>query len=235
MFSTFQLIDSDGCIYDELDDLNYSMWRSAQGFGSRSDDYYPGEIRQDIAAFRVSPTAENLTLKWKGKTINLYNIEFDSTIKFAGNNRLNEPSNSSNLISSNKTKKIDQLIEKMPAEASGRRIEVLKVSETQSLSTEMGDSIKGRIILVLMNLSNTSKQTGNFMFSTFQLIDSDGCIYDELDDLNYIMWRSAQGFGSRSDDYYPGEVRQDIAAFRVAPNAQNFSLQWKGNTINLEI
>jgi hypothetical protein len=48
------------------------MWRQEKGFGLRGDDYFPGEVRQDIAVFRVSPKARDFTLKWNGKTIKLW-------------------------------------------------------------------------------------------------------------------------------------------------------------------
>ena len=84
-----------------------------------------------------------------------------------------------------------------------------------------------------MDLSNTSKKSGNFQFSQFQLIDSNKCVYNELLDMTYTMWRQEKGFGSRSDDYFPGEIRQDAAAFRVSPTAKDFTLKWNGKTIKL--
>jgi tetratricopeptide (TPR) repeat protein len=131
--------------------------------------------------------------------------------------------------------KLEEERKKRQAEAGGRAIEVIQIFERNGLSTRnpICETINGRIIVIRMNLSNTSKKSGNFQFSQFQLIDSDKCVYNELLDMTYTMWRQEKGFGSRSDDYFPGEIRQDAAAFRVSPTAKDFSLKWNGKTIKL--
>jgi ribosomal protein S21 len=131
--------------------------------------------------------------------------------------------------------KIEEERKKRQAEAGGRAIEVIQIFQQNGLSTKnpICETINGRIIVVMINLSNTSKKSGNFLFSQFQLIDSDKCVYNELSDMTYTMWRQEKGFGLRSDDYFPGEIRQDAAAFRVSPTAKDFTLKWNGKTIKL--
>jgi chaperonin cofactor prefoldin len=131
--------------------------------------------------------------------------------------------------------KIEEERQKRRAEAGGRAIEVIEVTEVNKLVVEYCEPINARIILVKMKLENTSKQTGNFMFSQFQLIDCNEFIYNELTDTTYLMWRQKKGFGTRADEYYPGEIRTDVAAFRVAPTASNFTLKWKDKQIKLWI
>lgn len=136
-----------------------------------------------------------------------------------------------------KHKKFQEERKKRMVESSGRAIEVINLYQVDKLGTNnpILESIPGPLVIVAMLLYNTSKRSGNFLFSQFQLVDSEGCIYDEISSMEYSMWRQEKGFGDRSDDYYPGEVREDVAAFRVSPKASNFVLHWNGKTIKLWI
>jgi len=120
-------------------------------------------------------------------------------------------------------------------EFDGRAIIAKKVSKVNEISVDnqFTEPISGEIILVEFSVKNTSNESGSLYFSQFKLIDSQGREYDELTDSTYSMWRDDNGFASRGEDYYPGEVRRDVAAFRVAPGASGFKLEWKGKLINL--
>lgn len=131
--------------------------------------------------------------------------------------------------------KIEEERKKRQAEAGGRAIEVVQIYEQNGLllKNSMWESIDGRMVVVVMDFSNTSKKSGNFLFSQFQLIDSNRNTYNELSDMTYSLWRQEKGFGLRSDEYFPGEIRQDAAVFRVSPTAKDFTLKWNGKTIKL--
>ncbi|MBD0390733.1 MAG: hypothetical protein ICV54_30640, partial [Nostoc sp. C3-bin3] len=131
--------------------------------------------------------------------------------------------------------KIEEERKKRQAETGGRAIEVVEIFEQNGLSPKnsIWGSIDGRIVVVVMDLSNTSKKSGNFLFSQFQLIDSNQNTYNELSDMIYTQWRQEKGFGARGDEYFPGEIREDAAVFRVSPTAKDFTLKWNGKTIKL--
>ena len=70
--STFELKDGDDCTYNEITDFTYTSWRKDNGYQMRADNYYPGETREDIICFRVSPAASDFTLIWKGHKVKLW-------------------------------------------------------------------------------------------------------------------------------------------------------------------
>ena len=102
------------------------------------------------------------------------------------------------------------------------------------LDNPFSDPIHGRIEIVALELANTSQESGNFAFSSFELEDAQGRTYLEVADVSYAIWRNEQNIGSRVDDYDPGEAQQEAAAFRVAPDASGFQLTWKGKTFETQ-
>lgn len=118
---------------------------------------------------------------------------------------------------------------------SGRSVRIDSIERHQGLqaNNQFAKPIDGSIVLVYATFSNTSNEQGNFIFSAFDLTDSQGRKYEEITDLSYSLWRDENGFKSRSEDYYPGESRKEVIAFRVAPDAQGFQMGWKGHTIEL--
>jgi hypothetical protein len=154
--------------------------------------------------------------------------------KISSNSNLHEKSQ---LIQTNYYKEIENERKRRKVEFSGRSVEIIKILQLYNLSSKnpMCETITGRIILIEMNFQNTSKKTCNFQFSDFKIIDGNECIYDELFDTTYTMWRQEKGFKMRAEDYYPGEIRQEVACFRVSPTAQNFCLKWNGQKITLWI
>jgi len=95
------------------------------------------------------------------------------------------------------------------------------------------DVISGRIVFATLTMQNHSAETGDFAFSTFELSDSQGRTSSEITDTTYSLWRSDSDIQSRTKAYYPGEVRKDLVAFVVAPDASGFTLEWKEGSIPL--
>jgi hypothetical protein len=125
--------------------------------------------------------------------------------------------------------------EKRTCNFNGRRVEVTNIITFSNISVPNFDTIYGNIVAVKLLLTNTSKREGNFQFSDFTLIDSNGCIYNELTDFIYTSWRQQQGYSLRANNYYPGEIREDIVCFRVSPTANNFTFIWNGQKVKLWI
>jgi hypothetical protein len=120
--------------------------------------------------------------------------------------------------------------------AGDRSITVGQVTTSNGLKADnpFAEAIDGQIVLVYFTLTNSGSESGNVLFSSFQLSDQQGRRYDEISDLSYSLWRDEQSLKSRSDDLYPGESRSDVAAFRIAPDASGFTLDWKGQHIQLD-
>ncbi|HEY9879283.1 MAG TPA: hypothetical protein V6D29_12575 [Leptolyngbyaceae cyanobacterium] len=117
----------------------------------------------------------------------------------------------------------------------GRAIAVTGYQELSEIrsSNYSQAAISGRIIVVTMKAQNRSTVIGDLAFSTFELIDEQGRKYREITDPEYSLWRNRQGYESRISAYYPGEIREEVAAFVVPPDASRFSLLWRGGLVPL--
>lgn len=118
-----------------------------------------------------------------------------------------------------------------------RAIMVTKVEMVNGIrvSNQFADPIDGDIVVVRFNVQNTGNESGNIVFSQFELEDSLGRKYEEIQpDLTYSLWREEQGIKDRSEDMYPTEARADLAAFRVAPDASGLVFNWNTERIALD-
>lgn len=116
-----------------------------------------------------------------------------------------------------------------------RAIIVSKVETLDGIQVDnqFATPITGELVLLRMTVANKGNTSGAMTFSSFELRDSQGRIYDEITDLTYSLWRDTQGVKSRTEDMYPGEARPDLAVFRVSPGASGFTLLWNGEEIPL--
>ena len=112
-------------------------------------------------------------------------------------------------------------------------IAVTGYGEMEKIELDTWDPINGRIIFATLMMQNHSKMTDNFIFDDFRLQDGQGRTYSEITESTYTAWREHLGFGMRGDDYYPGEVRKEVVAFIVAPDASDFTLTWRFGSIPL--
>lgn len=86
----------------------------------------------------------------------------------------------------------------------------------------------GELVAIYMTVSNTGNASGNMFWTTFQLVDSQGRRYDNIQDLNELItlgaWAKQQGLADPGDQLFPGASAQTVAVFRVAPGAQGLYL-----------
>jgi hypothetical protein len=86
----------------------------------------------------------------------------------------------------------------------------------------------GELVAVYLTISNTGNTSGNMFWTTFQLVDSQGRRYDNIQDLNELVtlgaWAKEQGLAESGDQLFPGASAQTVAVFRVAPGAQGLYL-----------
>ena len=120
------------------------------------------------------------------------------------------------------------------AEAGNRAVMVTGVKRLKAISIEFVDSLPGPILWVDTKFKNTGNESGNFMFSEFKLIDTQGREYAEISDAVYLLFREELGLPNRVNDYYPGEEKVEAIGFRVAPDAEPTHIEWKGLQLKLE-
>ena len=117
-----------------------------------------------------------------------------------------------------------------PSEKSGCEVTVKGLTlHEQGLHSvnEFVDPILGRIAIVDMTLTNIGAELGHLGYAAFTLVDSQGRTYSELTEAMYALWRAEHRYGNRLKAYLPGESREDVAMFRVEPDASGFRLMWK--------
>jgi len=86
----------------------------------------------------------------------------------------------------------------------------------------------GEIAVVRMSIENTGKESGDSIFTTAKLIDSQGRSYDQIQDVEeagaVYLWEEAEGLASINDQLFPGGTAEIAKVFRVAPGAGGFTL-----------
>ena len=86
----------------------------------------------------------------------------------------------------------------------------------------------GRLIIIYLTLGNTGNELGNMLRTQFQLVDSQGRKYDEVqkgqDISTMFMWLAEQGLDEPAAQIFPGGTTQTAKIFRVAPDAENLKL-----------
>ena len=126
------------------------------------------------------------------------------------------------------------------AEVDGRAItlkgwEELTVLSVKNTFTE-NITTSGKFIRVNLNVKNTSKATGNLMFSSFELKDSQGRTYNEvnlLDKEGFFVYQDEQKLGKMDQDIFPGGSVEDAVFFEVPKDAKDFTFNWKNKSFQL--
>jgi hypothetical protein len=86
----------------------------------------------------------------------------------------------------------------------------------------------GKLVVVYVTTKNTGNESGNMFWSQFQLVDSEGKKYDDIEDFTEIMtvnmWAKNKGLAETGDQLFPGGSANSALVFRVAPNASGLKL-----------
>lgn len=90
------------------------------------------------------------------------------------------------------------------------------------------ESKGGKLVAVFMTIKNTGNESGNMFWTAFQLEDSQGRKYDNIQDFTEIVtlsaWSRERGLASSGDQLFPGGSAQTAAVFRVSPDAEGLRL-----------
>lgn len=106
-----------------------------------------------------------------------------------------------------------------------------EVHESIASSNEFMDPIEskgGKLIAVFMTIENTGKESGDMTWTTFQLEDSNGNKYDDIEDFTEMVtlstWAKENGLEEPGEQLFPGGTAKTAAIFRVSKDAENLRL-----------
>lgn len=106
-----------------------------------------------------------------------------------------------------------------------------EVYESIASSNDFMDPIEskgGKLIAVFMTIENTGKESGDMTWTTFQLEDSNGNKYDDIEDFTEMVtlstWAKENGLEEPGDQLFPGGTAKTAAIFRVSKDAENLRL-----------
>ena len=112
-----------------------------------------------------------------------------------------------------------------------RAVQVDSLEVVDSLSIPYAEPLTGgtgKLAVLYFQVQNTGKETGSLVFSTYDLIDSQGRKYSEISDFmeagQVWLWAESQGLGSPSQQLFPGETAPTAKVFQVAPDAEGFKV-----------
>lgn len=100
------------------------------------------------------------------------------------------------------------------------------------------DSKGGKLAVVYMTIKNTGKESGSMFWSKFQLIDSQGRKYDEIQDfeeqVSINMWLESKSIEKASGQLFPGATAKIAKVFRIAPDTSDLKLVADRKTFSVE-
>ena len=91
--------------------------------------------------------------------------------------------------------------------------------------------------MVELKIKNTGQESGSMAWSNYQLIDSLGRKYDEINDFSETLtikeWLKGNGREESSNQLFPGQIIEAVKIFRVASDAADFKLTVNGKQIDI--
>ena len=93
----------------------------------------------------------------------------------------------------------------------------------------------GQLVVVGMKVKNTGQESGDMMWTKFQLIDSQGRKYNEINNFEEIIsvnaWLKENEVEEAESQMFPGETIKTAKVYRVASDASDFKLVVNGKLI----
>lgn len=95
----------------------------------------------------------------------------------------------------------------------------------------------GQLVVLYLKLKNIGQESGDMMWTKFQVIDDQGRKYDAIKDfketLSIDMWLKEHSLEQFSSQMFPGETIETAKVFRVAPDASELKLIVNGKSLNI--
>ncbi len=106
--------------------------------------------------------------------------------------------------------------------------EVLDSIQTNNQFIDPLEAKGGQLIAVYLTIKNTGNESGNMFWTDFQLQDSQGRSFDEIEDFEELIivntWAEEKGLSDPGDQLFPGGTAETVKVFRVSPDAQELKL-----------
>ena len=106
--------------------------------------------------------------------------------------------------------------------------EILDSIQTNNQFMDPLEAKGGQLIAVYLTIENTGNKSGNMFWADFQLQDSQGRSFDDIEDFEeqFIidMWAKEKGLADPGDQLFPGGTAETVKVFRVSPDAQALTL-----------
>lgn len=114
------------------------------------------------------------------------------------------------------------------------RLELVDSLPTGNPYIKPVEADSGKLAVVYLQAKNTGKESGDLMFTTFELVDSADRKYSEIQDFEDIVslnaWAETQGLDSSDKQLFPGETASVVKVFRIAPDAAELLLVGNSKT-----
>ncbi|MBG1258336.1 hypothetical protein [Nostoc commune] len=95
----------------------------------------------------------------------------------------------------------------------------------------------GQLVVIGMKLKNSGQESGDMMYTKFQLLDSQGRKYNEINNFEEMIslnaWLKENDVEEAGSQMFPGETIKIAKVFRVASDASDFKLVVNGNLISI--
>ena len=244
IFSIFHVKDENGYKFDSISDTNLYIYEQENGFSSNSDSIRPTGSIKILKVFEINSNSQNITFQWKGKSINLgkpkhfHQSVTNSPVIESDNFKISRQEKMIHTTpASNNNGKFNSINERV--EVGNRAITVENVYFTDCLEStdEFDDPIfpktGGKFICVELTVENTGKETGNIIFSTFQVMDENGYKFDAVDESEIYLYASELGFDATFESIRPKSSAIILKVFEVNEDSNKLNLYWKGKSINL--
>ena len=107
------------------------------------------------------------------------------------------------------------------------RSEILDSIQTSN-SYKVIESKGGKLVAVYLTVRNTGNESGNMFWTQFKLRDSQGRLFDDLEDFEETfiisMWAKEQGLEDAGNQLFPGGTANVVQVFRISPDAKGMQL-----------
>lgn len=118
-----------------------------------------------------------------------------------------------------------------------RAVQVDSLELVDSIAAPYGEPLTGgtgKLAVLYFQVQNTGNESGSLVFSSYDLVDSQGRKYSEISDFmeagTVWSWAESEGLGSASKQLFPGETAPTAKVFRVAPDAEGLQAVINGKT-----
>lgn len=174
-----------------------------------------------------------LSFMASGVYLSLLNISAGTSQSLLSNGQIKEPKSSSSSSKSDAGSQAQVVAVGTFGDVKSDR--ALRVNRSEILdSIQTSNSYKvieskgGKLVAVYLTVRNTGNESGNMFWTQFKLRDSQGRLFDDLEDFEETfiisMWAKEQGLEDAGNQLFPGGTANVVQVFRISPDAKGMQL-----------